>query len=696
LAQFFYNPVSAGRPVYLQVDSDTLRDVGSYAEVEPDQAEASFIGAVCSKLRTEKRNPFVEFLRARRYWRRQLRENPTMPPPFLGLLGACVLAASRMCSDPDRGVRGSNYYVRLNELLGLSLHQVPEEVTRFWTDLNEWLERNEGELGLPTARSHPWFRHIGYPLSQCLLRNTDRQKLPDFFHWEGLSPGEDVSSEELVPRLKLWATRTTCTFSEHGRAILSSGDDRLIRQAAEMVVAELKLWDGGSIDTEGRRSARIELRLEVRRGGRLFKCELCPQAPDGFPEGLYQAESVSVDLARLPGANWFEPLLDELLEETLLSGLVIRKDQYALQFRPTPVIPLREHIELGGWVSCGRVNMSERHIVLCGGDHRERIEDYLTKHAESGWEQAPGSQGLPSGWICFRNVRIVALANEYAEELDCLVPRLRVGIQLVSGLKVEHDVWLKGGEPEALITMQESRQVTVYIDSQEFKSLPEGTGVLQLADLDLAPGQHEIVAGTQRRSFHLCLSGYCPTRPSEREALGHMICRDEAGLYPTSLGPASVPQLDVQESGKLFIVGARVFGSPRDVEVPTQEVLLLPCGYRHYVVLGRLPGEVAEYCFESEWPYWFLRKSGCLEGNYEVAIPFEPQWLITIGPKRRKTLSPIGIPGPPETMIADDDKVAAWARWARKRYHNRKGRQDALDLWEEYREVAIGLSGKAS
>jgi len=694
LAQFFYNPVSTGRPAYLQLDSDTLRDIGPYAGVRPAQAEVSFVEAVRSQLRTEQRDPFVQFLRGRRSWRRQLEQDPTTPPPFLGLLGACVLAASRMCSDPSRGVRSSNYYVRLNELLGLDIRQLPGRVTRLWTDLNEWLERNEGRLGLPTARTHPWFRHVGYPLSQCLLRNADRQKLSDFFHWEGLSPGEDVSSEELVPRLKLWATRTTCTFSEHGRTILRSSEDRLVHQAAEIVAAELKLWDGGSIDTEGRRNARIELRIEVRRGGRLLKCELYPHAPEGFPEGLYQAEAARVYLRFLPGVKWFEPLPDELLGQALASGLVLRHDQYIVQFRTAPVIPLGEHIELGGWVSCGRVNMGEKYILLCHSEHKVQVEEYLARHAEPGWEQAPDSQGLPCGWICFRNVRITALAEELAEELDCLVPRLQVGIRLVSGLKVEHDVWLKGGEPEALVTTRESRQVKVYIDSQEFKSLPEGTGVLQLAELNLAPGEHEIVAGTQRRNFHLCLSGHCPTRPFEGEFLGHVIHRNGARFSPSSLGPTSIPQPHVQESGRLCVVGARVFGSPRDIQVPTQGTLLLPFGYKRYVVLGKRPGEVVEYRFESKWPYWFLRKSGLLQGEFEITIPFEPQWLVTIGPKRRRRLSPIGIPEPPETTIADENKVAVWVRWAEKRYHNLKGQKEPLALWEKYRKVAIGLCEK--
>jgi hypothetical protein len=693
IANFFYTPAAAGQPAYLQVDRDTLCEIGPHAGVESDLAEEMFVQAVRSKLSTGRANPFVAFLWLDG-WRKRARSNPTAPPPFVGLLSICVLAASRMANDPDAGMRSSNYYRRLNKLLGLDYVGKPpsfEKVTELWEELGRWLvELNAGKLGLPTAKAHPTFRHVSYPISQCLLRDADRRKLPDFFRWEGYAPGEEISVGELVPRLRWWASRTTCTLSEQARNILTRGSDSLIQQAVETVAAELKSWDGISVDAAGRSHTSIELRLEVQRGGHRFQCELYPRAPEKFSEGTYETGSRSAYLERLPGTHWFAPLPAVFLEEAFEHGLLLQKSGHVLRFAPSHVIPLEEHAELGGWVSCDRVNTGEKHLVLCHLDYQAQVERYLVEHAEAGWEKTPGSRGLPPSWICFRNVRINAPAAEGVEALACLVPRLRVGIRFVGGLKVGRDTWLKGGEPEVSITVQAGQPVTVYFDNLKVETLPAGSGVLDLASSDLAPGEHEITAGAQSRSFYLCSSGFCTTGTANRDLLGHTLNRDKDVFAPASLSTEVVPPAGEHQPGQLSIVGARVLGSPQDVPSPIREALVLRHGYKRYVVLGRRPGEIVEHDCEFDTPYWFLKRSGALKGRFELAVPFEPQWVIAIGLDRKEFLASIGIPQPPEDTIADETLAADWVRWVGKRYRNLKGKHK-LAVWASYREVAARL-----
>ena len=47
-----------------------------------------------------------------------------------------------------------------------------------WRELNRWLEEHDGEHGLPTANPLDRRVHIGYPLSQALIRENDRRLLP--------------------------------------------------------------------------------------------------------------------------------------------------------------------------------------------------------------------------------------------------------------------------------------------------------------------------------------------------------------------------------------------------------------------------------------------------------------------------------------------------------------------------------------
>ena len=695
LGSFFFNRNFAARPAYLQVDSDTLPRVAPGAGVDPHEAEASFIQAVRSQLTPGGRNPFADLLRGIDDWRTQIRDHPATPP-FLGLLGICVLAASKMCADPARRVRSSNYYVQLNELLGLRPQGMPGHfgrVTDLWEQLNWWLDEvNGGALGLATARTHRFFINVGYPISQCLLREVDRHKLPDFFRWEGLAPGEVVDGEELIPRLSMWATRTTCTLSRRGRSVFRNGDVALIRQAADVVAAELALWDGGSTDTEGRRYATIELRVEVRRAGRNLVCELYPRAPEGFPEGKYQGGPQPLDLTRLPGMPWFEPLPSAMLEDALANGVVLQAGGYVLQYRQCGVIPLGEHAELGGWVSCGRVCLGESHLVLCDVRHRAEVEDLLERCAEPGWMEAPRPEGLPSAWVCLRNVRIVTPPKKWRETLDCLAPRLRVGIQLVGGLKLERDVWLKGGEPDAIVTTPQDQPVAVRIDGQAVKTLGSGTGIVRLKELGLGQGEHEVVAGSERRRFHLCVPGYCPTRHARTERLGYVLRRDLGSYAATYLGATGVREGGLAKNDEVCVLGAMIVGLPQDITALRRQVVVLPLGYKRYILLGSGPGEIAEYRFDSKLPYWFAKKSGHLQGEVEVRVGFEPQWLIKVGRKGRKHLCPIGKPALPETDVAESNTVQDWIRWARKRYRYYHGPLACLDVWEEYRRIALALA----
>ena len=114
-----------------------------------------------------------------------------------------------------------------------------------WEDLNHWLgETNGGALGFPTAVKHEHFTIVGYPISQCLFSDADRSKLPDFFSWAGLFPGEETDVSELIPLLKAWAKKITCLLGRRPRRLLTEGSELLVQQAAEVVAAELQAWDG--------------------------------------------------------------------------------------------------------------------------------------------------------------------------------------------------------------------------------------------------------------------------------------------------------------------------------------------------------------------------------------------------------------------------------------------------------------------
>ncbi len=131
---------------------------------------------------------------------------------------------------------------------------------------------------------------------------------------------------------------------------------------------------------------------------------------------------------------------------------------------------------------------------------------------------------------------------------------------------------------------------------------------------------------------------------------------------------------------------------PQDIPAPVQESLVLPRGFRCYVVLGKRPGEIVEHHPQFDAPYWYLKESGALKGKFELAVPFEPQWLIKVGTDRKEQLVHIGGMDLPGEDVADESQLGSWVRWSRRNYRKLKGQRKAV-LWKEYRTLAGRLAG---
>lgn len=471
-----------------------------------------------------------------------------------------------------------------------------------------------------------------------------------------------------------------------------SGGEALVSQAAGTVAAELRSWDGVSVDADGRSQARIEVRVEAHRGGRRFEYELYPRAPAGFPDGEYRNEAARVSLERVPGTTWFGPLPASLAKEVFGTGLGLRNGRYALRLAEARVVPLEKNDELGGWVSCLRIVSGQEHMVLCHGSLAGRVEERLRRIAQPSWAAAPGTSGLPPSWVCFRGVRVGGHTPVAMEdgELDCLVPRWRAGISFSGGLKIAGDAWLSGGEPVVAVTASEDQLApVVLLDGEVAGSLSEGSLVLDLAKLGLGAGEHEIAVGEQRRRFRLVRSGYGERPVAAAERLGHVLRREGDAFLPSSLEAEGVPGAGEEPSGSICVVGAAISGAPEDAPAAIREALRLPRGYKRYAVLGSRPGEVMEYEPAGGTIYWALKGMGALDGHFELPVAFEPQWIAAVGTNRREYLWPVGQPQTPGEPAASGD-VALWARWARKRYRNLKGARKRA-AWDEYRAAASAL-----
>jgi len=212
IAEVVFSRQAAGTPVYLDLEEEILEAIRDMAEPDATEPGATLPKVVKDTLvlNNEISRVFAGHLQRLELWR----DRRTLdPPPTLALLSMLSLAAESM--HTGNGMKPNNFYGRLAELLDLNdqkLHWVKsayrQKVNKravsaiLWDSLNDWLEMLEGNRGLPTvfALKHA---HIGFPLSQALVRQTDRKRFGDLFALNSLPPRSSLPAQESLASSQL-------------------------------------------------------------------------------------------------------------------------------------------------------------------------------------------------------------------------------------------------------------------------------------------------------------------------------------------------------------------------------------------------------------------------------------------------------------------------------------------------------------
>jgi hypothetical protein len=689
LAKYFYNESQAGKPVYLQVDDDVLSHIAPKIGIPTEDGRRAFVAAVRYRSRLND-DPFFRF-----FWK-SWENSPSELPPFIAFLGLCVLAAFDMECDPERGVSSANYYDRLEDLLGVRRPKRFDDVGELWERLNRWLDEDlEQKYGKATA-SYINHRHVGYPISQALMRTADRQKLPDFFIGCKLDPDEEwVTSTYFQDQLKQLVAKTTWPFSNRVKRIFESKDADAMTLVARIVFAEYGGWDGRSIEqirlgilpTE-----KIALQLELNYDD--FECALYPRARsksgDPFPEGAYQSFRPT-KLRRDPYLlNWFAPLPDNPFLAEFFAGteieLLSADRRFRQQIIPAPIMIFREDSdgELGGYVRYdGQPALRKTYQILCQDRLRNQVKSYLDKNGQ--YEEIL-TKGNPvyKDWAGFRDVRLMRRDEAVTEELTGLIPmKAGLSLQRKGGLKLGRDKYLLGGEPDVDITADDDHETTVYIDDKPYMTFSTESLSVNLRELGWQSGGHTIRVGDNGRSysFYIVASGTEIQKPLP--PLAHHIRHEEPTYRPQSLQLVTLPPPEAYEPHHLYITGAQLKGSADDLSIPIVHPVRVPYGKPRCIILGRRVGDALETRLPEGYPEWKVKQFGWSEGIY-VTVRFKPQWIVRIK-GNQKVLTAVGIPDEPiipDTITGDKEK---WVQWARKGYRN-IGQHTAI--WDRYRKVA--------
>lgn len=517
-------------------------DDSELARLRPDVKDPAgdLAEAVCSRLRlADGRSMFSTITADYRQWER----GPwSEAPPVLPAIAITVLAATRMRSDAE--ARSTNYYLRLAQALspGASASSIGMlrndlgvggaflDVVEMWRGLHAWIEAQDGYVGTSTIRDHPHLQRIGYPLSQALVRQSDRLTLTRFFHALDFDSGSVPAIGVILGALDIWTAAAQNSFSESFMRALRDTDIRPL--LAAVVEALAQAWDGRVLTSDGmqRIAMCLSIDLEAWKVGWLFP------VPPGKPEALTLITpdgEQRVGLTLTAGSDYYSVMEEATVNpELLLSGVRFRGSEFTAEFPALPVIFLRPDPQTGAWSSVAGMLPFEEHLVIISGAYVADFRQALHEAAVEGWRLIPQrGVALVPGYAMFERVRFM---NGQALELALSrLPRLRhIGVapatvpraRLVRGLPITTSIsathYLIGGEPDLLLPFgPDPRLATVALDGRR-EQLQANGFPLELRRFLSGLGRHIVYADEQELVFTTLDEGPDPARPPGTAALG--------------------------------------------------------------------------------------------------------------------------------------------------------------------------------
>ncbi|TQJ40061.1 hypothetical protein FBY33_2111 [Arthrobacter sp. SLBN-112] len=470
LSEEFFPMDQPDEPVIMFLDDDEM------ARICPDLPDpvASLRSAVLAELRQTDTSAIFEPLdRRMAAWRKGPQDQP---PPCLPLLAVTVIAGSRMRNDG--AFSSAAYYPRLvslmtsgtNRLTATGIQKHFDLVADMWQTLDDWIERNDHLLGPSTIRTHQTFNRIGYPLSQTVLKASDRERLSGFFDRLRVDRSSRSSPNQLLDLLRLWMDKPR-GFSTAFVDLVQKGQGNPLLLA---VISKLAVeQSSGPPVVKGR--VRLDLRMcidpedwsmswTIPVDPRLEMDEL--RQDNGSLFSIQKPDYGSVyDVVRgsLPQGA---PLINHRFRAVGTRAFLTKnvREMWILRIDPSS----------GQWQSVPEATPDETHLFVVRDTDVAEMEELLTRSAAPGYWKLRGK--LFPGWTVYVDVSLVepidlsaAGAFNSLGQLLKAPPNSRP--KLVNGLELRTDVggrhYLQGGEPDVQLPEESSNEsVHVVLDNR--------------------------------------------------------------------------------------------------------------------------------------------------------------------------------------------------------------------------------------
>ncbi|MBD2580160.1 hypothetical protein [Oscillatoria sp. FACHB-1406] len=459
LADYFVRGVARGTYVYLSVDEDVLERIGNNFDNSPIDGKWShdFRRAVRDKVIFEGQ---VNLKSVQGH-------TPQGLPQGIAFLGATVLAAYRMAEEEK--IDQNNYFRRLQEVLFISPVQScrprgmkPGDEEPLWQEWKRWL-MEQGFLTSAQQGEGPT-KYISYPISQSLLRRSDKERLCQLFkekQWH-----IPLDAQILITRIRQEASRLT----RHLKDLLAGARSAQRYEAIAESIHELyEQWRDNGF-AEGKKASSISTRnlfAGLYRAEEPFLGEveyyLYPKQPRGLR--LEQVEVWAKDnllTLREERPGWYLPEI-AVGEAELESGVtypIPSPDLFSFLILPQRdfwvLTPDPENPDSGIYASWGRPTLGDRFILLCKAELLPQLELLRTEGLLQ-WNGEPDNPFGNSDWIEINQCMVISKAwsgvfIQNQELYEALKPAASLSISLSGGLREPNrGAWLAEYGPKVTV-----------------------------------------------------------------------------------------------------------------------------------------------------------------------------------------------------------------------------------------------------
>ncbi|NEQ71527.1 MAG: hypothetical protein F6K21_39815 [Symploca sp. SIO2D2] len=457
LANYFQQGVARGSRIYLSVDDTVLEAIGKQ-QFESTPLKGSWRDDFVAVVRRQVvRGNRIDLSTIQGY------EKGSDIPLSVGFLSVCVLAAYDMANDEE--ISEQNYFRRLRAILNINdsgnssrspgMPAGSEEP--LWKDWNQWLRKQDM---IPSACFGAGRRNkfINYPISQCLLRQADRDRLERHFHEQSWTNSWDAKT--LFSRLR----EKTQQFPEYLHKLIKESGDRYEVLTDAIHEVHQQWLEAGCPSPENSYSKRSLHSPSSNLFAGLYRSEedyeieyyLYPkQKPQQKWENVQVDYQDKIEVLESDRPGWYLPIGEPLsatdLDREIRCNIVNSEHLKTLQFPARDfwiLVPDPDEPDAGVYATWRSPQLGQSFIVLCKqallkdlnllrDEHLVNWSQEIQPFHDTPWQELHNFQVLSQTWQ--------GIFIENWELKDALQPKVRLSISLSGGLRTPNQKsWLQG------------------------------------------------------------------------------------------------------------------------------------------------------------------------------------------------------------------------------------------------------------